>query len=52
MTPPDRPHTYELHVFALDSLLKLENGFFMDDLLLAMEGHVLDQVTAKGIYAN
>ncbi len=52
MTPPDAPHTYELHVFALDTRLELKNGFFMNELYHAMEGHVLEQVTVKGSYMN
>ena len=52
MTPPNAPHTYELHVFALDRKLGLENGFFLNDLFHAMEGHVLEHVTLTGTYAN
>ena len=52
MAPPDAPHTYELHVYALDSLLPLENGFMLHDLFHAMEGHIIDQDTLKGVYRN
>lgn len=52
MTPPDRPHRYELHVFALDIVPKLQNGFYVDDLFRAMEGHVLEQMTVTGTYDN
>lgn len=52
MTPPDRPHRYELHVFALDIRLDLKNGFFINELYHAMEGHVLERVTVAGIYRN
>ena len=27
MTPPDKPHIYELHVYALDKMLDLERAF-------------------------
>ncbi len=52
MAPPDAPHTYELHVYALDTLLDLENGFYMNDMYKQMEGHILDSFTLKGIYNN
>ena len=32
MAPPDAEHTYELHVYALDTMLNLENGFLMNDM--------------------
>ena len=50
MAPPDRDHTYELHVFALDSMLNLAPGFLLNELRWAMEGHVLDSATLKGLY--
>lgn len=52
MAPPDAPHVYELHVFALDTILDLQNGFYMNELFKAMEGHILDHATIKGSYAN
>ncbi|WP_199900146.1 YbhB/YbcL family Raf kinase inhibitor-like protein [Caldalkalibacillus mannanilyticus] len=52
MTPPDAPHTYELHVFALDKTIDLENGFLMNELYKQMEGHILAQYTLKGSYDN
>lgn len=52
MAPPDAPHLYELHVFALDTILHLENGFLMNDLYKKMDGHVLEQYTLKGSYNN
>ena len=50
MTPPDQAHTYELHVFALDSLLDVQTGFYLNELYHKMEGHILAQDTLKGIY--
>lgn len=32
MAPPNEPHTYELHVYALDTLLELEDGFMFHEL--------------------
>lgn len=52
MAPPNAPHVYELHIYALDRLLPLENGFMLHDLFHAMEGHILDQDTLKGEYRN
>lgn len=52
MTPPDAPHVYELHVYALDTKLNLEEGFYMNEMFKAMEGHILAQATMKGIYNN
>lgn len=52
MAPPDAPHLYELHVFALDTMLDLEDGFFMNDLYKKMDGHILDQYTLKALYKN
>lgn len=50
MTPPDKEHTYELHVFALDKMLDLESGFYLNELYQKMEGHILEEAVQKGIY--
>ncbi|MBR1865269.1 MAG: YbhB/YbcL family Raf kinase inhibitor-like protein [Lachnospiraceae bacterium] len=52
MTPPDQPHEYELHVYALDKMLDVRQGFLLNELYHAMNGHILDQDTLKGIYEN
>ncbi|TCZ80144.1 YbhB/YbcL family Raf kinase inhibitor-like protein [Paenibacillus albiflavus] len=52
MAPPDAPHTYELHVYALDTTLDLKPGFYMNELYKAMDGHIIEQTTLKGTYAN
>ena len=52
MTPPDKDHLYELHIFALDKLLDLENGFLLNELYREMDGHILDHFILKGIYRN
>ncbi|OUO91704.1 phosphatidylethanolamine-binding protein [Gordonibacter sp. An230] len=51
MAPPDKEHLYEIHVYALDTVLDLKNGFHLNELFRAMEGHVLDQTTLKGRYS-
>lgn len=50
MGPPDKPHTYEIHFFALDKMLDLKNGFYLNELYDAMEGHILGYFLLKGIY--
>lgn len=50
MGAPDRPHIYELHVFALDRMLDLKEGYWANALYHEMEGHILDQFTLKGQY--
>lgn len=52
MAPPDAPHTYEIHVFALSKKLGLKKGFGLNDLYKAMEGNILDSYTLKGVYKN
>lgn len=52
MCPPDGPHLYELHVYALDSELDLTNGFLFNELHHKMDGHILDQDTLKGLYLH
>lgn len=50
MSPPDAPHLYELHAYALDNMPSLKPGFYMNELFHAMEGHILAQATVSGIY--
>ena len=52
MAPPNEPHTYEFHVYALNTLLELENGFMFNELFQKMEGKVLAMYTLKGRYRN
>lgn len=52
MAPPDKAHTYNIKVYALDTKLPLENGFFLNQLYHGMEGHILAQTVLKGAYAN
>lgn len=52
MAPPDAPHEYEIHVYALDTLLDLENGFLYNNLYKKMDGHILEEYTLKGVYRN
>lgn len=52
MAPPDCPHIYEIHVYSLDCMIDLEDGYYLNELHRKMEGHILDMVTIKGIYNN
>ena len=52
MAPSDAPHLYEIHIYALDKILELENGFLYNDLHKKMDGHILEQYTLKGTYSN
>lgn len=50
MTPPDRAHTYEIHVYALNKLLNVTQGFLLNELYREMDGNILAECTLKGIY--
>lgn len=50
MAPPDKPHRYDITVYALDTALALNDGFTAADLRQAMEGHILETATASGLY--
>ncbi|MDD3417169.1 MAG: YbhB/YbcL family Raf kinase inhibitor-like protein [Lachnospiraceae bacterium] len=50
MTPPDKAHTYELHIFALSKQLELNRGFLLNELYHKMDGYILEEYTLKGIY--
>ncbi|MEG0026701.1 MAG: YbhB/YbcL family Raf kinase inhibitor-like protein [Raoultibacter sp.] len=52
MCPPDAPHLYELHVYALDTLLDVHKGFLFNELHRKMDGHILDEYTLKGLYSH
>ena len=40
-TPPDQLHRYELRVYAVDQILPLTNGFWLNELQHALTGHIL-----------
>lgn len=52
MAPPNCTHTYDLKVYALDTVLPLENGFTYNELMSSMEGHVLSETTLSGKYRH
>ncbi len=47
---PERPHEYELTIYALDKTLGMQPGFFYNELRRAMEGHILGTCRLKGMY--
>ena len=48
--PPDQEHLYTIELYALDKQLGLPSGFWMNDLLKAMKGHVLNKCTLEAFY--
>lgn len=49
--PPDREHRYFFRLFALDGQLSLQEGATKEEILEAMEGHVLEKVELMGRFA-
>ncbi|MGL5042998.1 MAG: YbhB/YbcL family Raf kinase inhibitor-like protein [Culicoidibacterales bacterium] len=50
MTPPDFDHNYTLTVYALDTKLDLAKGFYLNQLIDAIKGHVLTTATVEAKY--
>ncbi len=50
--PPDKDHTYEITVFALDKKLGLRKGFRLSDFMKASWGHVLETAVMAGKYRS
>ncbi len=50
--PPVGSHRYVFHLYALDILLDLQPGITKQDLLKAMEGHVLAEAELVAIYSK
>jgi len=48
--PPDREHRYFFYLYALDSMLELPVASTKEDLLGAMEGHVIERAELMGRY--
>ncbi|MCX4354637.1 MAG: YbhB/YbcL family Raf kinase inhibitor-like protein [Oscillospiraceae bacterium] len=42
-TPPDKDHMYKLTVYALDCELDVKEGFFLNELLEKMKGHIIEK---------
>ena len=52
MAPPNGMHRYTLKVYALDTELGLPSGFRLNDLMFAMDGHVLAHCKTVGEYTG
>ena len=52
MAPPDRPHHYDITVYALDCLLDLKDGFTYKELKESIKNHILAETNIKGLYNN
>ena len=50
--PPGKAHRYFFKLYALDSMLNLPAGTNKDNLLRAMQGHVLGQAQMIGLFAK
>jgi Raf kinase inhibitor-like YbhB/YbcL family protein len=48
--PPGSPHRYRFTLYALDTSVDLEPGASKQDLLRAIEGHILGQAQLVGTY--
>ncbi|MCH9628083.1 MAG: hypothetical protein S4CHLAM2_17350 [Chlamydiales bacterium] len=48
--PPDREHRYFIKVYAVDQELDLAEGATKDELLAAMEGHIVAEAHLMGLY--
>ena len=51
-TPPDKPHTYVITVYALDATIEAENGFEKGEFEELIAGHILAEAQITGIYSN
>lgn len=50
--PPSGTHRYFFKLYALDTVLDLASGASKEQLLQAMEGHILAQTELMGVYAR
>jgi Raf kinase inhibitor-like YbhB/YbcL family protein len=48
--PPDREHRYFFKLFALDTKLNFPGGKTREEILKAMEGHIVAQTELLGLY--
>lgn len=48
--PPDKDHRYTINVYALNTTLNLKPGFYKNELVWAMQGHVLEKASLCAFY--
>ncbi|MEJ6399710.1 YbhB/YbcL family Raf kinase inhibitor-like protein [Nicoliella lavandulae] len=46
-TPPNQDHNYQLTLYALDTKLPLNDGFWLNKMQAAMKGHVLAKASVE-----
>lgn len=50
--PPDKDHRYTIDVYALDTKLNLKSGFYKNELVWAMQGHILNHASLHAVYSK
>lgn len=50
--PEDRPHEYELQLYALSEMLDLKSGFYYNEFLRESRGKILDTAILRGVYGT
>lgn len=48
-TPPDKDHIYKVTAYALDCVLDLRDGFFLNEMLRKMDGHIIEKASVEFI---
>jgi len=48
--PPGKPHRYIFKLYALDTILSIEEGATKEELIEAMKSHILTETKLIGIY--
>lgn len=46
-TPPDKDHIYRVTAYALDRMLDLRDGFFLNEMLRKMDGHIIEKALVE-----
>jgi Raf kinase inhibitor-like YbhB/YbcL family protein len=50
--PPTGNHQYQFKLYALDTILEFETGASLEDIELAMIGHIIEQTEFNGYYSR
>jgi Raf kinase inhibitor-like YbhB/YbcL family protein len=50
--PPSGTHRYFFKLYAMDTVLNLKDGASKNDLIKAMQGHILGQAETMGVYSK
>lgn len=51
-TPPDKDHNYTLTVYALNDVIDIDEGFYLNDLYSKMEEKIIEQASINIIGKN